>query len=133
MLILEADWLVLPGGKLQKGPIWVSVEGQKIAGVFQKRPPPTTDHTLLHAHLVTPGFVDIHTHGVGKGEIELSVCIYGSFTGFFLFAIVGGSDDILEYWLHPGNQSVEEKSVMYCSQDPSLLCKGSGSETLRAV
>ena len=36
MLILEADWLVLPGGKLEKGPAWVSVEGEKIAGVFKK-------------------------------------------------------------------------------------------------
>ena len=66
MLLLEADWLVLPGGKLEKGPVWVSVEGQKITGVFKDRAPPTTDYTIHHAHLVAPGFVDIHTHGVGE-------------------------------------------------------------------
>ena len=68
MLLLEADWLVLPGGKLEKGPVWVSVEGQKITGVFKDRAPPTTDYTIHHAHLVAPGFVDIHTHGVGESS-----------------------------------------------------------------
>ena len=68
MLLLEADWLVLPGGKLEKGPVWVSVEGQKITGVFKDRAPPTTDYTIHHAHLIAPGFVDIHTHGVGESS-----------------------------------------------------------------
>ena len=69
MLLLEADWLVLPGGKLEKGPVWVSVEGQEITAVFKDRAPPTTDYTIHHAHLIAPGFVDIHTHGVGESMI----------------------------------------------------------------
>ena len=66
MLILEADWLVLPGGKLEKGPVYVAIEGDKITGVHSQSSRPTTEHPVVHAHLVTPGFVDIHTHGVGR-------------------------------------------------------------------
>ena len=57
MLLLEADWLILPGGKLKKGPAWVSVEGQKITGVFKNRELPTTDYTIHRAHLIAPGLL----------------------------------------------------------------------------
>ncbi len=63
---MEADWLVLAGGKLEKGPVYVAVEGETIAGVYKDKDSITPGGSdLLHAHLVTPGFVDIHTHGIG--------------------------------------------------------------------
>lgn len=49
--------------------MYVAVEGERITGVYKERD--FIDHgssecpNFLHAHLITPGFVDIHTHGVG--------------------------------------------------------------------
>ncbi len=72
MLVLESDWLVLPGGKLEKGPVYVVVKGDRIAGVHKERasisPEGSEQSYFMHAHLVTPGFVDIHTHGVGMNR-----------------------------------------------------------------
>ena len=65
MKIVAGDWVVFPGGKLERGPIYVSVEGEKITAVSREAPS-TTNCTPLHAHVVVPGFVDLHTHGVGK-------------------------------------------------------------------
>ena len=65
MKIVAGDWVVFPGGKLERGPVYVSVEGEKITAVSREAPS-TTNCTPLHAHVVVPGFVDLHTHGVGK-------------------------------------------------------------------
>ena len=64
-MMISADWLVLPGGKLEKGPVYVAIEGERIAAVNRQSSPPTTDPCTVHAHLLTAGFVDLHTHGLG--------------------------------------------------------------------
>ena len=67
ILVIEAEQVVLPGGVLEKGPVYVTVEGSRIAGVFRGRSAsPVTDCPTLHTHLLCPGFVDTHTHGLGR-------------------------------------------------------------------
>ena len=65
-LLIEADEAVLPGGVLESGPVYVTLEGSRISGVFIGRSSsPVTDYPTLHTHLLCPGFVDTHTHGLG--------------------------------------------------------------------
>ena len=68
-LLIEADRAVLPGGVLEQGPVYVTVEGARISGVFVGRSStPVTDlPRRIHTNLLCPGFVDIHTHGLGEG------------------------------------------------------------------
>lgn len=65
-LLIEAEQAVLPGGVLEPDPVYVVVEGSRIAGVFRDRSSaPVTDYPTLRTHLLCPGFVDTHTHGIG--------------------------------------------------------------------
>lgn len=66
--LIEADRAVLPGGVLERGPVYVMVEGGRISGVFHSRSyAPVTDYPTIHTPLLCPGFVDTHTHGLGEG------------------------------------------------------------------
>jgi N-acetylglucosamine-6-phosphate deacetylase len=77
-ILIEAEQAVLPGGVLEPGPVYVTVEGGKISGVFRGHSSsPVTDYPTLRTHLLCPGFVDTHTHGLG------------------------GSEDVVDFWLHP--------------------------------
>ena len=66
-VVIEAEKAVFPGGVLEPGPVYVTVEGGRITGVFRGRSSsPVTDHPTLRTPLLCPGFVDTHTHGLGK-------------------------------------------------------------------
>lgn len=79
MQVLKADSLVLPGGKLEQGPSYVSINEGMIVGVSKSLPAGlSSEEEVKHVPLITPGFVDIHTHGVG------------------------GADDVSETWTNPG-------------------------------
>lgn len=64
MLVVECEWLALPGGELEQGPLFVTVEGETITGICRQRP--VQEKPWLRTHLLTPGFIDLHTHGVGR-------------------------------------------------------------------
>jgi N-acetylglucosamine-6-phosphate deacetylase len=64
MTVLSADKVVTPDGVLEPG--WVAVEDGRIARVEQGRP----DHADQHAHVIVPGFVDIHCHGGGGASFD---------------------------------------------------------------
>ena len=67
MLLVQATRAVLPGGVLvDDGPIYVLVDGTSIVSVQRERPSMPEGVEEKRAHLVTPGFVDIHTHGLGE-------------------------------------------------------------------
>ena len=67
--MIEADEAVLPGGVLEHGPVYVTVDGGRISGVFSGRSSaPVTDYPTLHTNLLCPGFVDTHTHGLGENS-----------------------------------------------------------------
>ena len=69
-LVIEADEVVLRGGIKETGTVYVTVNGTKIESV--SRTPPINAHHVSHlkTHLLCPGFVDIHFHGLGI----VSVC-----------------------------------------------------------
>ena len=75
------DCLCLPGGELARGSFLVIVEGSLIAEVLTLDP--VLEHSNLadknqrgrgcskleddlYTYLLTPGFIDLHTHGMGK-------------------------------------------------------------------
>ena len=62
---IACEWLVLPGGRHEKGPFYVAVEGDVIAAV-SREPSKASDLLCLSTFLLVPGFVDAHTHGVGR-------------------------------------------------------------------
>ena len=63
-LIIKAEWVVLPGGTLKEGPFIVTIVADTITGVeFQGS---CLEQECLSTYLLTPGFIDIHTHGVGE-------------------------------------------------------------------
>jgi N-acetylglucosamine-6-phosphate deacetylase len=64
MTVLSADKVVTPGGVLEPG--WVGVEGGRITRVEEGRPE-TSDR---HAHVIVPGFIDIHCHGGGGASFD---------------------------------------------------------------
>ena len=65
-----ADRAVLPGGVVEQDPVYVTVEGGRISGVFRGRSsaPAVTDYPTLHTPLLCPGLVDTHTHGLGESR-----------------------------------------------------------------
>ena len=90
MVVLKADSVVLPGGELRTGPLYVLVEGTKIVSI-QEEAPDIPDE-VINTHLLTPGFVDLHTHGLGEfrqrllcfppKKLELYLCTAGSLDYF---------------------------------------------------
>ena len=68
MLLVEAVRAVLPGGVLQEGPVYLLLDGENIVSIQRERPVVVGEVEEKHAHLITPGFVDIHTHGLGDNE-----------------------------------------------------------------
>ncbi|WP_345365689.1 N-acetylglucosamine-6-phosphate deacetylase [Actinoallomurus liliacearum] len=64
MTVLSADKVVTPGGILEPG--WVGVEDGRITHVEQGRP----ERADQHAHVIVPGFVDIHCHGGGGASFD---------------------------------------------------------------
>jgi N-acetylglucosamine-6-phosphate deacetylase len=64
MTVLSADKVVTPGGVLEPG--WVSVEGGRITRVEEGIP----ERADRHAHVIVPGFVDIHCHGGGGASFD---------------------------------------------------------------
>ena len=100
MLLVQATRAVLPGGVLvDDGPIYVLVDGTSIVSVQRERPSVPEGVEEKRAHLVTPGFVDIHTHGLGEytaaRHIETTVCV-------IIRHFLGGASDVLDYWTNPG-------------------------------
>ena len=69
-MLVQTEWLVLPGGRHVRGPFRIVVEEEAIADVQRcgedlATPPLDSEDVINYAHLATPGFVDMHTHGVG--------------------------------------------------------------------
>lgn len=67
-MLIKCDRLACPGGELLEGPLWVRVEGETVKGVERDLAPASVEESCLHTHLLTPGFIDLHTHGVGKSD-----------------------------------------------------------------
>lgn len=66
MHVIECAWIALPGGgELEKGPFYVTVEDETITGVDRQQPL-LLPHSMSQCHLLTPGFIDLHTHGLGE-------------------------------------------------------------------
>ncbi len=72
MLIIECEWLAVPSGELEEGPFFVTVEEGSITGVQREKPAQregegedSSGQQWLHTYLLTPGFIDLHTHGIG--------------------------------------------------------------------
>lgn len=63
---IKCDWLALPGGKLERF-FFITLQGDKITSIAQGGSPdyPENCDQYVQAHLVIPGFIDLHTHGVG--------------------------------------------------------------------
>uniref|UniRef100_A0A1X7U045 Amidohydrolase-related domain-containing protein n=1 Tax=Amphimedon queenslandica TaxID=400682 RepID=A0A1X7U045_AMPQE len=74
--IIEAEEVVLPGGELKKGPVYVSIVQDTITDITSTRPPTVKD--VIKTHLLTPGFIDLHIHGLG------------------------GTNDVIDFWSNPG-------------------------------
>ena len=71
-VVIEAEKAVFPGGVLEPGPVYVTVEGGRISGVFSGRSSSAvTDYPTLRTPLLCPGFVDTHTHGPGKFGLHI--------------------------------------------------------------
>lgn len=64
MTVLSADVVVARDGLLEPG--WVRVDGGRITGVGAGEP----EHADRHAHLIVPGFVDMHCHGGGGASFD---------------------------------------------------------------
>lgn len=64
---VKCEWMILPGGQHKKGPFYVTIRGCEIAAI--SREPVVADGSFdlqrLSTYLLVPGFVDLHTHGVG--------------------------------------------------------------------
>lgn len=80
---VECEWLVLPGGRHEKGPFYVTVKDDTIAAI-SKDPSASSESITerLTTHLLVPGFVDLHTHGVGEctGQLYNRSVIYAMLT-----------------------------------------------------
>ena len=65
--VIEAERIILSGGQERKGPLYIIIEGDVITSI-QTHPPEVSNTMLLKTHLLTPGFFDLHTHGLGHYE-----------------------------------------------------------------
>src|SRR5690348_14484439 len=80
-MLVVARQLVLPGGNiLSNAFLLVTLEG-KIASISTDMPSAKVNR-VLEGDLIVPGFIDIHTHGLG------------------------GTDSVLEYWTSDYTTSV---------------------------
>ncbi|XP_078360754.1 N-acetylglucosamine-6-phosphate deacetylase-like isoform X2 [Oculina patagonica] len=75
-LIICAKNVVFPQGQCEEGPFDVVIEKGLIAAIDKCTGKCGSDK--LTCHFLTPGFVDIHNHGMG------------------------GADDVAEFWCNPG-------------------------------
>ena len=65
--VIEARRIILPRGQEHEGPLYIIIKGDVIASI-QTDPPEVSNAMLLKTHLLTPGFFDLHTHGLGHYE-----------------------------------------------------------------
>ena len=73
---VECEWIVLPGGQHKKGPFYVTIRDSAIAAISSEPSATQGSSDLQHlsTHLLVPGFIDLHTHGVGEqASNQLSV------------------------------------------------------------
>jgi N-acetylglucosamine-6-phosphate deacetylase len=71
MIVLAGADAVLPDGL--RGPVTVVIDGNRILDVLQGTRPgdASAEHLDLHGHIIVPGFVDVHVHGVdGHDTLE---------------------------------------------------------------
>ena len=66
IIVIEAEEVVLPGGELKKGPVYVSIVEDIITNITSTRPPTVKD--VIKTHLLTSGFIDLHIHGLGTND-----------------------------------------------------------------
>ena len=71
-LIICAQIVVFPLGRCEEGPFDVFVEKGSIAAI--ERCTGNCGSDKLTCHFLTPGFVDIHNHGMGKLVRFLQFC-----------------------------------------------------------
>jgi N-acetylglucosamine-6-phosphate deacetylase len=76
--MIKAEQCVLSEGKMSEGKVYVTVTGDTITSIDTAEPPPT-GCPIISTHLLTPGFIDIHLHGLG------------------------GADDVIDFWTNPGH------------------------------
>ena len=62
---IQCEWIVLPGGIHKQGPSYVTVKDGVITAISQESSG-ISGLKQLSTHLLVPGFVDMHTHGVGE-------------------------------------------------------------------
>lgn len=67
LLVIEANEVVLGGGAKLKGPVYVTVKDTLIKSIDTKLN--GDSEVSLRTHLLCPGFIDIHNHGLGKSCI----------------------------------------------------------------
>ena len=78
---IQASFAIFPGGVLEKGPVYVTIVDGKISKI-QKQ---ATDHihNCVETHLLTAGFIDIHTHGFGETSKRSTSLIQSRFYCLF--------------------------------------------------
>lgn len=64
--LIKAEWAALPGGNLEEGPFFVKVVADTITSILTNYQGPCPEEEWLSTYLLAPGFIDIHTHGVGE-------------------------------------------------------------------
>lgn len=105
---VECEWIVLSGGQHKQGPFYVTIRNSAIAAISSAPSASQggSDLQRLSTHLLVPGFIDLHTHGVGEQDDQSGI----NYPGLTHHApcthihcvIAGGSSDVLDFWLHPG-------------------------------
>ena len=66
--VIAADKVSFPRGELKEGPLYVTIQGDRIASIATE--PPTSFSQTIRTHLLVPGFIDLHTHGLGQYDIS---------------------------------------------------------------
>ena len=87
MVIIECQWLVLPVGEVKEGPFFVTVEEGVIKAILREKPDAEQGENAqqphLHTHLLSPGFIDLHTHGLGKENHSMALFAHDQPVSFF--------------------------------------------------
>lgn len=65
--VIAAEEIVLPGGELRNGPHYVTIDGDRVVSIATK--PPVSCSQTIETHLLVPGLIDLHTHGLGQYDI----------------------------------------------------------------